>query len=447
MSGAQGTNIMRILMLLVGTAGNALIAFLTHLLLTRNLPVDEYGRVVAVTAAATMLTPVASMCLGWFWLELYGREGQAAVRWGPGSRLATLFAFAVSSAVLTAYIVVAGGFQPAMLACACMMLAGQSLSESRAVRLQAEERYMALGLWQALPQALRSIGVLALLALGSNLSEQGVIMAYAFAALVVVALSGGSVQALTDGGLRLPDAKRGHRAGDDASVPTARACLKAAWPFSLVTLFYLVYSTGILALLNPLIGSTASAYYNVGFLLFNSLAMVPSVIYGKYLVGKLFRWWSHDRDKFVAAFHLGVATHLGLGIVLGAVMWWSAPVVVPLLFGDRYAAAVPVVRILALGVPVRFVQHGYGAVLFSQEHIRRKVRYMGQAAALSVALLVVLAARYGVTGAAITSVASELALLVFYMAGAARHVEPIDVRATLSPRTLSLAYRRLAREG
>jgi hypothetical protein len=52
-----------------------------------------------------------------------------------------------------------------------------------------------------------------------------------------------------------------------------------------------------------------------------------------------------------------------------------------------------------------------------------------------------------VTGAAITSVASELALLVFYMAGAARHVEPIDVRATLSPRTLSLAYRRLAREG
>ena len=62
-------------------------------------------------------------------------------------------------------------------------------------------------------------------------------------------------------------------------------------------------------------------------------------------------------------------------------------------------------------------------------------------------LLVVLAARYGVTGAAITSVASELALLVFYMAGAARHVEPIDVRATLSPRTLSLAYRRLAREG
>ncbi|MGJ7917774.1 lipopolysaccharide biosynthesis protein [Massilia sp. LXY-6] len=438
---------MRILMLLVGTAGNALIAFLTHLLLTRHLPVDGYGRVVAVTAAVTMLTPIASMCIGWFWLELYGREGDAAVRWGPGARMASLGAFAISSAVLAAYIALQGSFTLAMFTCACMMLAGQSFSEARAVRLQLEERYMALGLWQALPQALRSIAVLVMLALSSGLSEQAAMMAYAFAAFVVVALSSTSIQALTDGGGRIPEAARAHGCPDAGPVPSAAACLKAAWPFSLVTLFYLIYSTGILALLNPLIGSSASAYYNIGFLLFNSLAMLPSVIYGKFLVGKLFRWWSHDQEKFVAVFHLGVAAHLGLGLVLGAVMWWSAPVVVPLLFGEHYGAAVPVVRILALAVPVRFVQHGYGAVLFSKEHIQRKVRYMGQAAVLSVVMLFILASRYGVTGAAITSVASELALLLFYMGGAARHVAPIKVGETLSLRTLSLAYHRLARGG
>jgi O-antigen/teichoic acid export membrane protein len=230
-------------------------------------------------------------------------------------------------------------------------------------------------------------------------------------------------------------------------VPSMQACVKEAWPFSMVTLFYLVYSTGILALLTPLIGARASAYYNIGFLLFNSLAMLPSVVYGKFLAAKLFRWWSHDQERFVAAFHLGVAAHAALGLVLALALWWAAPVLVPLLFGEDYRAAVPAVQILALAVPIRFVQHGYGSVLFSKEHIRRKVGYMGKAAALSVILLVVLAPAYGVTGAAMTSVASELALLVFYMAGAARHVAPIDLRATLSWRTLGTAYRRLAGEG
>ncbi|MGJ7917220.1 lipopolysaccharide biosynthesis protein [Massilia sp. LXY-6] len=440
---------MRILILLLGTAGNALIAFLTHLLLTRNVPVSDYGHVVSVTAAVTMLTPIAGMTIGWFWLELYGREGRAAVRWGKASRKAAALAFLVSFAVLLAYLAAAGlagaGSAATVFACACLMLAGQTLADARAVRLQLEERYFHLALWQVTPQALRSSAVLVLMS-AAAISGQTVMLGYAAAGLVGALLSYSSVRALTDGTVNLPGKRQMEHAqevGD--SAPNVHACLRAAWPFSLVTLFYLVYSTGILALVSPLIGAQASAYYNVGFLIFNSLAMLPSVVYSKYLAGRLFRWWSHDQDKFVAAFHLGVAVHGCIGVVLGACMWFGAPLLVPLLFGESYRAAVAVVQILALAVPIRFVQHGYGSVLFSQDHIRRKVAYMGQAAALSVLLMILLAPAYGVTGAAASAVAAELALLVLYMLGAARHVGPIDVRATLSLRTLSTAYRRLAR--
>lgn len=440
---------MRILMLLIGTAGNALIAFLTHLLLTRRLAVTDYGHVVSVTAAVTMLTPVAGMTIGWFWLELYGREGQAAVRWGQAARKAALLAFTVSFALLLAYLAATREGSATVFACACAMLAGQAVADARAVRLQLEERYFSLALWQSAPQALRSVAVL-LLMLGAAMSGTKVMLGYAAAGLAVALLSAGSVGALTRGAIRLPgrspEPPQAQRRDLHDPVPTMRACLGAAWPFSLVTLFYLVYSTGILALVGPLIGAQASAYYNVGFLIFNALAMLPSVVYGKYLAGKLFRWWSHDQDSFVAAFHLGVAAHGCIGVVLGACMWFAAPLLVPMLFGESYRAAVPVVQILALAVPVRFVQHGYGSVLFSQEHIRRKVAYMGKAAALSVLLLLWLAPAHGVTGAAVCAVAAELALLLLYMRGAARHVGAIDLRATLSLRTLNAAYRRFARQ-
>lgn len=433
---------MRILMLLIGTAGNALIAFLTHLLLTRRLAVADYGHVVSVTAAVTMLTPVAGMTIGWFWLELYGREGRAAPRWGRAARKAAMLAFMVSFAALLAYLAAAGEGSAIVCASACIMLAGQTVADARAVRLQLEERYFSLALWQTAPQALRSLAVLLLMA-GAAMSGRMVMLGYATAGLAVALLSAGSVRALTRGAVRLPGANPEPQ-NHTQPVPTVRACLAAAWPFSLVTLFYLVYSTGILALVGPLIGAQASAYYNVGFLIFNALAMLPSVVYGKYLAGKLFRWWSHDQDKFVAAFHLGVAVHACIGVVLGACMYFGAPLLVPMLFGESYRAAVPVVQILALAVPIRFVQHGYGSVLFSQDHIRRKVAYMGKAAALSVLLLLWLAPAHGVTGAAECAVAAELALLLLYMRGAARHVGPIDVRATLSLRTLNTAYRRLA---
>jgi O-antigen/teichoic acid export membrane protein len=435
-------------MLLFGTVGNALVAFLTQLLLTRSLDVRAYGQVVAITAAVTMLIPVAGMTTGWFWLELYGRERQAAVRWGHASRQAAVLTLVVSGAVLTGYLVLASGGRAdaVVLACAGAMLLGQTLAESRAVRLQLEERYFALALWQTAPQALRSIAVVALLSTAS-LSGHATMVAYAVAGLVTAMLALPSVLALTNGSIRLAGVASPQAGVPRNWLPGIRVCLKAAWPYALVTLFYLIYSTGILALLNPLIGAEASAYYNIGFLIFNSLAMLPSVIYGKYLAGKLFRWWTHDQDKFVAAFHLGVASHFVLGLVLGALTAGAAPFFVPLLFGASYRAAVPVVQILAVGVPIRFVQHGYGAVLFSKDHIRRKVAYMGQAALLSVLLLFWLAPLYGVKGAAACSVAAEALLLGLYIYGAASHVGPIDVRATLSLRTLNLAYRRLEREG
>jgi len=436
---------MRILVLLVGTVGNALIAFLTQLVLTRCLDVSAYGEVVAITAAVTLLVPVAGISTGWFWLELYGRERQAAVRWGRASRKAAVLAMSASCLVLGAYLVFAMGGRAdmAVVACACAMLLGQTLAESRAVRLQLEERYFSLAVWLTAPQALRSMAVVALVS-AASLAGRATLGAYAIVGLVVAALSIPSLQRLTNGRIRLAGAVSPQAGVPQDWLPGMWRCLRAAWPYALVTLFYLIYSTGILALSNPLIGATASAYYNIGFLIFNSLAMLPSVIYGKYLAGKLFRWWTHDQDKFVAAFHLGVASHFVLGLALGALTILAAPFFVPLLFGESYRASVPVVQILALGVPIRFVQHGYGAVLFSKDHIRRKVAYMGQAALLSVLLLLWLAPAYGVNGAAACAVASELALLCLYMYGAARHVGPIDVKATLSLRTLGMAYRRLA---
>src|SRR5512132_2569399 len=94
----------RIIMLLCGTARNALIAFSTQLVLTRNVALSDYGSLAALVATVTLITPLAGLCIGWFWLELYGREGRQAIRWGPSAMKLTGLSLTITMLLLGAYI-------------------------------------------------------------------------------------------------------------------------------------------------------------------------------------------------------------------------------------------------------------------------------------------------------------------------------------------------------
>ena len=73
--------IKRISVVLCGTFGTALLAFGTQFILTRGMEVAEYGRLSAMLAGVNILTPIAVLGIGSFWLEVFGREGFSATRW------------------------------------------------------------------------------------------------------------------------------------------------------------------------------------------------------------------------------------------------------------------------------------------------------------------------------------------------------------------------------
>ena len=444
-SAARSTDafLSRVAVLLCGTFGTALLAFATQIILTRALSVPEYGRLAAMLAAVNVLTPFALIGIGWYWLELFGREGMRARRWiAPALRLA-LLAGLVSSSLLVWYVLATASAESGHAALLALLivpvLLGQCLAEGTAVRLQLEERYIALAGWQSLTQLGRALVALALFAAGS-VHIVNVLGGYALVAALVIVISVVSLEQVRRGRIALAGHERLAAAAALEPAPSLREVLGAAAPYCLVTLFYLIYSQGIVAMVNPLLGSEAAGIYNVAFLITAAVYLIPNVVYMKYLASKIFRWWSHDRAMFNCAFHLGVATHLAMGLVCGALVAATASFVIPALFGSRYMAAVPVLWILAFGIPVRFVQHAYGSALFSKEHIGRKIRYMACAATASVVLIALLAPAFGLAGAAAAAVLAELLLLALYVYGVARHVDGIDVLASFRLSTLFLSF-------
>src|SRR4029078_963074 len=201
-------------------------------------------------------------------------------------------------------------------------------------------------------------------------------------------------------------------------------------------IFYIVYASGVVAIVERMLGAEYAALYNSAYLIIAAIYLVPSVVYMKYLVGKIFRWSAHDPDLFSAVIHLGVGLGFVAGVLCMIVGIASAGFVIPLLFGARFSGAVPVLIVRAIGIPVRFVQHAYGAAFFSEENMKRKVWCLGGAAGICLLLSGILIPLLGIQGAAVASVGSELGLLGFFMAGVDRYVGALDLRSTLSIRGL-----------
>ncbi len=438
----------RLSVLFTGTFASSGLAFATQILLARLLPLESFGSLAALLAAVNFLTPVASGGVNWFLLRAYGNEGAAARRWlRPTAGLVAL-ATAVSSMALLAYAGAGGSLAPAdrsvvLFACVPILL-GQVAVELASARLQLEERFTGLAAWQAATQAGRFL-ILAVAALASSgVALGGVVSGYALVGAVSACIGVALLAGLWTGRIRLA----GHHAPAEApaahDVPSIGRAASEAGPYALVTMFYVLYFQGIVVVLEWLAGGAAAAAFNVAFLVISAAALIPGVIYTRFLVAKLNRWAEHDRDRFRDVFQLGVAAMLLVGLVLMLGIALLAGPAVRLLFGPSYAAAAAVLVVLAPGIPIRFVQMAYSSLYVSRADTVRKARYLGLGALASLLACLALVPAFGALGAAAANVLAEAVLLGLHMRGATRILGPSAARGALRPWA---ALRRLRHAG
>jgi len=210
-----------------------------------------------------------------------------------------------------------------------------------------------------------------------------------------------------------------------------------------VTMFYVAYFQGGVIVLEWLKGGEAAAQYNAAFLIVSAICLIPNVVYMKLLVAPLCRWAVHNRKVFEATFHLGVVAMGLLGVVFMVATLVAASCLVTLLFGHRYEAAIPALMLLALAIPVRFVQSAFSSLFISPKDTARKACYLGIGALVTAVSSFGLIPALGIEGAALANVFAEVILLVLHVHGTARYIEGVSVRNTVSCATLRSAFAHL----
>lgn len=412
-------------LLWIGSISGAAFTFFTQVLLARGLGPSEFGVFSAALAMVTLLAPIAGFGIAGFWLKAFGKEGWQAVRW-----LKPSLHFVIISTVITFSILIGWSeFGPhdeltkSILFILSAHVLGCVVLELVSSKLQLEERYTSLAIWQLAPHLMRLIFVILLTAVVmDSFSIENISYVYAMVSLCLSVAGVYTLVGMKKGNLKL----KGHESYGNRKALVGKINLYTvamqAWPFGLATVFHLIYFQSDIVILKYLVGSEAAGSYSVAFFVMAGVYLLPGVIFQKFMLAKLHRWANSDRDKFYKSYLVGNRLMLFLGVMAMLLIWLFSPMVIPWLFGVAYKETVTLLMILALCAPLRFIATSVGSVLVTQEHMSRKVKYMGGVAVINVMMNFVLIPHFNAMGAAYATVLSEMILLSLYFYSANKHV-------------------------
>lgn len=414
-----------ITMLWFATAVGAGMVFLTQVLLARTLGAAPYGLFASSLAMVGMVAPLAGFGLAQFWLKVYGGEGWGADRW-----LRPSIRFLGITSALTVTIVVVWAFTGAprdattMLLALLPVVAGVLVAALISSKLRLEERHRALALWQLMTPGSRLVVALLLL-LAPGMGSHGVAVGYGVISLAVAALGASQLRTMLHGGLAL----HGHGARPIAAAPVAYSEVRGpgvgalwsqAWAFGLAAVLYPVFFQIGTVLVKYFDGNAEAGIFGIALAVMTAIYLIPATLYQKFLLSKQQRWAVHDPVRFWRVYRQGNLGMLAGGVLLGLLMVTVAPWAVPLAFGPAYRPVVPVLMILAVCIPLRFLSTSVGSALLNERHMRYRVFAMGLSALVVVMLDVWLIPIHHERGAAVATVIGELALLAALHAGVRR---------------------------
>lgn len=186
----------------------------------------------------------------------------------------------------------------------------------------------------------------------------------------------------------------------------------------LITFFYFKADTIILSLLQ---GSAAVGTYSVAYKVMENLTFFPAMLAGLILpIVSRFVGTDHFRFREIADSTFRVFFILALPIVIGG-MFFSDDVIA-IVAGEGFADSVPVLELLLASLGFIFFGHFFNMLLIAGNHQRKLMQAIFFVAVFNIASNLILIPRFSYSGAAVTSLLTEMVVVVVTGSLVFRHI-------------------------
>lgn len=194
--------------------------------------------------------------------------------------------------------------------------------------------------------------------------------------------------------------------------PGVLAVFRRTWAYAVSGMMFLLYFQIDILIVREIEGEQQTGLYAAAVAIVTFVYLFPNAVYRQYLAPKFHVWAAGDLGRLRSVHRHGTRIMLAIGLGAGAFTALAGPLVLDLGFGGEFSDATTALVILAAAIPIRFAGASVSLVMATRPNIATRAGIQVVAAALNVALNLALIPRYGIEGAAIATVISELALLV-----------------------------------
>lgn len=180
----------------------------------------------------------------------------------------------------------------------------------------------------------------------------------------------------------------------------ASLMIRDSWPLILSGLLVALYMRLEQILVRSLLGYKSLGVYNAAANITDAWGFLPAFLLGS-IYPLMVEEHRRSRERFAERMQTVFDLLTGLGYAVAAGVALLAPWIIPLIFGERYVQAIPVLVIQSLGAPI-FFSGAVRAQFFLFENINiYHTLTASMGIALNVTLAVLLLPRLGLPGAAV----------------------------------------------
>ena len=186
---------------------------------------------------------------------------------------------------------------------------------------------------------------------------------------------------------------------------------KEAWPAGVSMTMASIYFFIDTAMLRPMQGEVAVARYSVAYRLMTFVLMVP-VLFSNVLFPVFSRLWALGEGSLRPFFQRSLRVLMALGFTVLATVPLIAEQIMGVVYEPEYGVSAPVLMILSVAIACVFAAYPHVLLLLASGHQRVMMVISTLGVGLNVGMNLWAIRRFGIAGAAWTTVATEAFVLV-----------------------------------
>ncbi|NYT11840.1 MAG: flippase [Methanomassiliicoccales archaeon] len=204
-----------------------------------------------------------------------------------------------------------------------------------------------------------------------------------------------------------------------------------ALPFTVTILFGIIYLQIDIVMLSIMKGDAPAGWYKAATTLIYSLVFIPEV-FGYAIFPVMSRLFISSKELLRRLLERSMKYLFMIGLPIAILTVAVSGEIIPFLYGEEYEPTIMILQILALYLPLRFMNHATGYTLSSTDRQSRRAISAILAAVFNVCLNLILIPIYGANGAAMATVATEVVLFSFYYLFVSAHFHRVKLTPVLT---------------